>query len=77
MGAAVSHPESEAASGDSVGAFGRASYKAISLYSPNRAPCRIDLSDNTNMWGVPPAARRVIEEASGSLITRYLALIHI
>lgn len=49
----------------------RASYREISLYSPNRAPCRLDLSDNTNMWGVPPAAMRAIESAAGQTITRY------
>jgi histidinol-phosphate aminotransferase len=67
----VSRPRSEGAPASALPGFGRASYREISLYSPNRSPCRIDLSDNTNMWGVPPAARRVIEEASGSLITRY------
>lgn len=53
------------------GELSRASYREISLYAPNRAPCRLDLSDNTNMWGVPPAAMRAIEGACGSLITRY------
>ena len=34
----------------------RTSYRDISLYSPDRAACRVDLSDNTNGWGMPPAA---------------------
>ncbi len=49
----------------------RASYQAISLYSPNRAPCEVDLSDNTNLWGVPPAVRHVLEGAVDPVITRY------
>ena len=49
----------------------RESYKAISLYSPNRAPCRVDLCDNTNLWGAPPAVRRLVESASDPAITRY------
>jgi len=49
----------------------RASYRSISLYSPNRTPCRLDLSDNTNMWGVPPAVRSLLGSAADSVITRY------
>lgn len=52
----------------------RASYREISLYSPNRAPARIDLSDNTNLWGVPPAAARAIHDAASATVTRYPAL---
>lgn len=50
----------------------RESYRAISLYAPNRAPARVDLSDNTNLWGVPPAAALAIGEAAGgAAVTRY------
>jgi histidinol-phosphate aminotransferase len=49
----------------------RASYRAISLYSPNRTPCRLDLSDNTNMWGPPPAVRWLLGAAADPVITRY------
>lgn len=49
----------------------RPSYKDISLYSPPVVPCRVDLSDNTNLWGVPPAAERALREASASLVSRY------
>ncbi len=52
----------------------RESYRAISLYAPNRAPASIDLSDNTNLWGVPPAAAREIANAAASAVTRYPAL---
>src|SRR6476660_8082256 len=49
----------------------RESYRAIELYAPDRAPCRIDLSDNTNCWGVAPAVEDAIREASISTVTRY------
>jgi histidinol-phosphate aminotransferase len=49
----------------------RASYQSISLYSPNRTPCRLDLSDNTNMWGVPPTVRSLLGSSADSVITRY------
>ncbi len=49
----------------------RESYRAISLYSPNRAAAVIDLSDNTNLWGIPPAAARAIHDAASSAVTRY------
>jgi histidinol-phosphate aminotransferase len=52
----------------------RAAYRDISLYSPNRAPCRIDLSDNTNLFGVPPAARAVLANVVDSSVTRYPSL---
>ncbi len=52
----------------------RETYRGISLYAPNRAPAAIDLSDNTNLWGVPPAAARAIHEAAGSSVTRYPSL---
>ena len=51
--------------------FARASYREIALYAPDRAPCTVDLSDNTNCWGVPPAADRALREASVSALTRY------
>jgi histidinol-phosphate aminotransferase len=49
----------------------RASYREIDLYAPDRAPSRIDLSDNTNRWGVPPAAQRVLSNAATEQVTRY------
>lgn len=51
--------------------FARASYRDISLYAPDRTPCRIDLSDNTNLWGVPPAAMRELARAQVDTVTRY------
>ena len=52
----------------------REAYREITLYAPNRAPCAIDLSDNTNLWGVPPAAATAIRSAAEGAITRYPSL---
>jgi len=52
----------------------RESYRDITLYAPDRTPARIDLSDNTNLWGMPPCAERVVHSAAGNTITRYPAL---
>ncbi|QSQ15983.1 pyridoxal phosphate-dependent aminotransferase [Myxococcus landrumensis] len=49
----------------------RASYRDISLYSPPKRPCRVDLSDNTNLFGVPPAAARKLGEFHSELLARY------
>lgn len=49
----------------------RASYRDIPLYSPPKRPCRVDLSDNTNLFGVPPAAARKLGEFSSELLRRY------
>lgn len=49
----------------------RPSYRDIELYAPNRTPATIDLSDNTNRWGVPPAALRELRRASETSMSRY------
>lgn len=51
----------------------RAAYRDISLYVVDRTPVAVDLSDNTNLWGVPPAAARTIVDAAGA-VTRYPAV---
>lgn len=56
------------------GVVGRTGYRDISLYAPDRAPCRIDLSDNTNVWGMPPAAADALSTASIAANTRYPSL---
>jgi histidinol-phosphate aminotransferase len=49
----------------------RECYSAIRLYSPDRRPAAVDLSDNTNRWGMPPAALRALRSASGDACARY------
>ncbi|HEY0972808.1 MAG TPA: histidinol-phosphate transaminase [Gemmatimonadales bacterium] len=52
----------------------RATYSTITLYAPDRTPCAVDLSDNTNLWGVPPHAARVLRDAAAAAVTRYPSL---
>ena len=52
----------------------RAVYRNLSLYAPDKRPCAIDLSDNTNVFGVPPHAEKTFREAALSTITRYPTL---
>lgn len=52
-------------------AIARADYAPIDLYAPDRRPCRIDLSDNTNLWGPPPAAAARLRGAGADAFTRY------
>jgi histidinol-phosphate aminotransferase len=49
----------------------RAAYDAIELYDPKRTPCAIDLSDNTNLFGIAPSVRALLHALPNSLITRY------
>jgi histidinol-phosphate aminotransferase len=49
----------------------RASYRDIPLYSPTKKRCSVDLSDNTNLFGMPPAAERVLRELPASVVSRY------
>jgi histidinol-phosphate aminotransferase len=51
----------------------RASYRDIPLYSPAKKPCRVDLSDNTNLFGTPPSAERVLRAASLRAVSAYPA----
>jgi histidinol-phosphate aminotransferase len=49
----------------------RDAYRDIELYEPGRVPCPVDLSDNTNLHGVPPSARAVLAAERDDLVTRY------
>jgi histidinol-phosphate aminotransferase len=55
-------------------AFARAAYEAVSLYDPKRAPVELDLTDNTNLWGLPPSAERALREVPAAAVTRYPTL---
>jgi histidinol-phosphate aminotransferase len=55
-------------------AIARAAYNDVTLYDPKRTPVKLDLTDNTNLWGVPPHAERAIREFSASSVTRYPTL---
>ncbi len=49
----------------------RSGYDGITIYSPKVESWRIDLSDNTNQWGPPPAARRALDALSANEYARY------
>ncbi|NRD55051.1 pyridoxal phosphate-dependent aminotransferase, partial [Corallococcus exiguus] len=49
----------------------RETYRDIPLYSPAKKPCRVDLSDNTNLFGAPPSADRVLREEGFLRLARY------
>jgi histidinol dehydrogenase len=49
----------------------RPSYRRIDRYDPGRAPCEVDLSDNTNLFGVPPSARTVLQDSPAERVGRY------
>ncbi|MDQ6718093.1 MAG: histidinol-phosphate aminotransferase family protein [Gemmatimonadota bacterium] len=49
----------------------RACYNGIRAYAPDARGCRIDLSDNTNQWGPPPAALRALRSSTPGNIARY------
>jgi len=55
-------------------AIARAAYDAVPLYDPKRAPIDLDLTDNTNLWGLPPTAERTMREIAVSAVTRYPTL---
>ncbi len=55
-------------------AIARAAYEAVPLYDPKRSPIDLDLTDNTNLWGLPPAAERTMREIAVSTVTRYPTL---
>jgi histidinol-phosphate aminotransferase len=60
-------------------ALARAAYRDIPVYAPhgpgeNPPAVVIDASDNTNLWGPPPAAARALREAPGDVVSRYPAL---
>lgn len=49
----------------------RDDYRLLAAYDPRRRPCEVDLSDNTNLFGTPPAAARVLARMDAELLARY------
>ncbi|MEO5904335.1 MAG: histidinol-phosphate transaminase [Gemmatimonadaceae bacterium] len=49
----------------------RSGFDQVSVYDADTGVCAIDLSDNTNLWGVPPSARRALESFSFAEARRY------
>ena len=61
-------------SAESVRGLARAEVRALPVYAPDVAECTIDVSDNTNLWGAPPAALRAMADAPVAATTRYPSL---
>jgi histidinol-phosphate aminotransferase len=49
----------------------RGAYRDIELYDPKRAPCAIDLSDNTNLFGLAPSVVTLFAALPSNLVSRY------
>jgi histidinol dehydrogenase len=49
----------------------RATLASVERYSPKRPPCEIDLTDNTNLFGAPPAVLAALSDMPSRSITRY------
>lgn len=58
----------------SARSLARPEVRALPLYSPDLAQCAVDVSDNTNLWGSPAAARRALATAPDAAISRYPSL---
>src|SRR5687767_9577343 len=54
--------------------LGRATLRDVVPYPTERTPCDVDLSDNTNLFGAPPAAVRELARSDKDDITRYPGL---
>lgn len=52
----------------------RPEVRALPRYSPEGGLCAVDVSDNTNLWGAPPAALRALQETPGGALARYPTL---
>ena len=57
-----------------IDGLARADVRALPLYAPDVTPCEVDVSDNINLWGTPPAARRALAEAPATHLSRYPSL---
>lgn len=49
----------------------RSGFDQVSVYEGDTGACPIDLSDNTNLWGMPPSALRALEDFSFADARRY------
>ena len=49
----------------------RADYRDLRVYGGDSKGFSVDLSDNTNQWGTPPAAERALRAAAESMLRGY------
>ncbi|HET9798038.1 MAG TPA: histidinol-phosphate transaminase [Gemmatimonadaceae bacterium] len=58
----------------SAAALARAAVRALPVYSPDTGECEVDVSENTNLWGTPPAALQALADAPIGLASLYPSL---
>ena len=66
-------PQRSRAAGESL-RLGRETIRDVVPYPTERTPCTADLSDNTNLFGAPPAALRELASSGRDEISRYPGL---
>ncbi len=44
---------------------------SLARYQPRRPPARVDLSDNTSLWGPPPSVRSTLAGLADATLSRY------
>ncbi len=54
--------------------FAQPGVAALPLYATDSTACAVDLSDNTNLWGAPPAAVRAVRAVRAGALARYPSL---
>jgi histidinol-phosphate/aromatic aminotransferase/cobyric acid decarboxylase-like protein len=52
----------------------RDAVRELPLYAPDVAACTVDVSENVNLWGSPPASLRALASASAERVNRYPSL---
>jgi len=62
------------ASGAGATLSARDAVRTLPLYGPHATACTVDVGDNVNLWGAPPAALRVLANANSATVSRYPSL---
>jgi histidinol-phosphate aminotransferase len=52
----------------------RTAVRGLPLYAPDVAPSTLDVSENVNLWGTPPASLRALVSAPTERVNRYPSL---
>ena len=52
----------------------RAAVRELPLYAPDVAMSTVDVSENVNLWGCPPASLRALASAPTERVRRYPSL---
>src|SRR4051812_25468818 len=48
--------------------------RTLPLYDPHASACAVDVGDNVNLWGAPPAALRALSSVDSNALSRYPSL---